>query len=50
MLDLTPILWQATIQNGEYFHYAGIHWNQAGNQLAADSIAAFIAGSKPATD
>ena len=42
MLNLTPLLWQATIANGEYYHYADIHWNQAGNQLVADAVASYL--------
>ncbi|MCA9935701.1 MAG: hypothetical protein H6662_05195 [Ardenticatenaceae bacterium] len=42
-LDLTPALWQKTIQEGEFYHYADPHWNQAGNQLVADLIQAYMA-------
>lgn len=38
ILNLTPIFWQGTIDKGELYHYADPHWNQAGNQLAADAI------------
>ena len=41
-LNLTPIFWQAGIAQGELYHFADPHWNQAGNQLAADSIFAAI--------
>lgn len=41
-LDLTPILWKKTIREGEFYHYADPHWNQAGNQLVADLIQAYI--------
>lgn len=41
-LNLTPIFWQETIAHGELYHFADPHWNQAGNQLAADSIFAAI--------
>ncbi|MCI0579727.1 MAG: hypothetical protein L0332_17300 [Chloroflexi bacterium] len=43
-LNLTPILWQETIARGELYHYADPHWNQAGNQLIADLITAYIEG------
>lgn len=41
-LNLTPIFWQNSIENGELFHFADVHWNQAGNQLAADAIWEYI--------
>lgn len=41
-LNLTPSLWEQTIQRGEMYHYADPHWNQAGNQLVADLIQAYI--------
>lgn len=41
-LNLTPIFWQESIAQGELYHFADPHWNQAGNQLAADSIFAVI--------
>lgn len=41
-LDLTPTFWQQAIEHGELYHYADPHWNQAGNQLAADTIAQYI--------
>ena len=41
-LNLTPIFWQQTIQHGEFYHYADPHCNQAGNQLVADEIQAYI--------
>lgn len=43
-LNLTPIFWEDAIQHGELYNYADPHWNQAGNQLAADAIAAYITG------
>lgn len=43
-LNLTPIFWQKSIEMGELYHFADPHWNQAGNQLAADAIAAYLAG------
>ena len=42
-LDLTPTLWEKTIREGEMYHYADPHWNQAGNQVVADTIQAYIA-------
>jgi hypothetical protein len=41
-LNLTPIFWQKSIEMGELYHFADPHWNQAGNQLAADAIAAYL--------
>ncbi|MBE7528330.1 MAG: hypothetical protein HND44_22120 [Chloroflexi bacterium] len=41
-LNLTPIFWQKSIETGELYHFADPHWNQAGNQLAADAIATFL--------
>lgn len=41
-LNLTPIFWQGSIENGELYHYGDPHWNQAGNDLAADAIWAFL--------
>lgn len=46
-LNLTPILWQKTIAEGEFYHYADPHWNQAGNQLVADTIQAYIESHSP---
>ena len=43
-LNLTPIFWQETIAKGELYHYADPHWNQAGNQLTADTIFAYMRG------
>ena len=40
--NLTPLLWEQTIQQGELYHYGDPHWNQAGNDLVADAIQAFI--------
>jgi hypothetical protein len=40
--NLTPIFWETAIRHGELYNYADPHWNQAGNQLAADAIAAYI--------
>ncbi len=42
-LDLTPTLWEKTIREGEFYHYADPHWNQAGNQLVADLIQSYMA-------
>ncbi len=41
-LNLTPALWQKTIEQGEMYHYADPHWNQAGNQLVADLIQDYL--------
>ena len=41
-INLTPIFWQTGIQQGELYNYADPHWNQAGNQLAADVIADYL--------
>ena len=41
-LNLTPIFWQKSIEQGELYHYADPHWNQAGNQLAADAIQEYM--------
>lgn len=41
-LNLTPLFWQATIANGEMYHYADPHWNQAGNDLAADAVFEYL--------
>ncbi len=42
LLNLTPIFWQEAIARGELYHYGDPHWNQAGNQLVADLIQAYI--------
>ena len=41
-LNLTPLLWQATIEQGEMYHYGDPHWNQAGNNLVADALQAYL--------
>ncbi|MBN1934679.1 MAG: hypothetical protein JW934_08430, partial [Anaerolineae bacterium] len=41
-LNLTPLFWQKSIELGETYHYADPHWNQFGNQIAADAIAEYI--------
>jgi hypothetical protein len=41
-LNLTPVFWQNTIRQGELYHYADPHWNQAGNRLAAEQILSYI--------
>jgi hypothetical protein len=41
-LNLTPIFWQEAIRSGELYNYADPHWNQAGNQLAADAIRTYV--------
>jgi hypothetical protein len=37
-LNLTPMFIEQTIARGELYHYADPHWNQVGNDLAADAI------------
>jgi hypothetical protein len=46
-LNLTPIFWEQAIAQGELYNYADPHWNQAGNQLAADAIQAYIEAHTP---
>jgi hypothetical protein len=46
-LNLTPVFWQEAIARGELYNYADPHWNQAGNQLAADTIQAYIEAHGP---
>ncbi|MCP4359880.1 MAG: hypothetical protein GY796_17880 [Chloroflexi bacterium] len=41
-LNLTPLFWQKSIAEGELYHYGDPHWNQAGNQLAADAITDYL--------
>ena len=41
-LNLTPDFWEQQVASGELYHYADPHWNQAGNQLAADIIAGYL--------
>ncbi len=41
-INLTPIFWEATIAQGEMYHYADPHWNQAGNLLVADIIYRYL--------
>lgn len=41
-LNLSPAFWQEQVASGELYHYADPHWNQAGNQLAADVIADYL--------
>jgi hypothetical protein len=41
-LNLTPELWQKTIEQGELYNYADPHWNQTGNQLVADLIQDYL--------
>lgn len=41
-LNLTPDFWEQQVAVGELYHYADPHWNQAGNQLAADLIAGYL--------
>lgn len=42
LLNLTPIFWKESIARGELYNYADPHWNQAGNQLAADAITEYL--------
>lgn len=46
-LNLTPVFWQESISHGELYHFADGHWNQAGNQLAAEAIWAAIQEVQP---
>jgi len=41
-LNLTPTFWQNGIAHGELYWYADPHWNQAGNDLAAQTIADYL--------
>ena len=41
-LNLTPFFWQGSIDTGELYHYGDPHWNQAGNDLAADVIWTYL--------
>ena len=41
-LNLTPIFWQSSIERGETYHYADPHWNQVGNEIAAEAIATYM--------
>ncbi len=41
-LNLTPTFWEQGIKRGELYQYADPHWNQAGNDLAAQTIADYI--------
>lgn len=41
-LNLTPLFWQGSIENGELYHYGDPHWNQAGNDMGADAIWAYL--------
>jgi hypothetical protein len=45
-LNLAPALFEKTLQEGEVYHYADPHWNQAGSQLVADLIAVYLVESK----
>ncbi len=43
ILNLSGELWERTISGGqEYYNFADVHWNNAGNQLVADMIADYI--------
>jgi hypothetical protein len=46
-LNLTPIFWQKSIEEGELYHFADPHWNQAGNRVAADAIADYLEEAGP---
>jgi hypothetical protein len=41
-LNLTPTFWRNGIDHGELYQYADPHWNQAGNNLAAQTIADYL--------
>jgi hypothetical protein len=41
-LNLTPVFWSSSIALGETYHYADPHWNQLGNEIAAEAIAEYI--------
>lgn len=41
-LNLTPDFWRQSIARGELYHYADPHWNQAGNNLAAQLILEYL--------
>lgn len=41
-LNLTPTFWEQAIKRGELYHYADPHWNQIGNDLAAQTIAEYL--------
>ena len=41
-LNLTPTFFNQLLEQGELFHYADPHWNQAGNQLVADEIQRYL--------
>jgi hypothetical protein len=43
-LNLTPLFWQEAIRQGELYNYMDLHWNQAGNQLAAEAIGGYLEG------
>jgi hypothetical protein len=49
-LNLTPIFWEQGIKRGELYHYADPHWNQAGNDLAAQTIAEYIKTHRAVSD
>jgi hypothetical protein len=42
-LNLAPSLFTHMLQDGEVYHYADSHWNQAGNILVAEVVAAYLA-------
>ncbi|MCP5098088.1 MAG: hypothetical protein GY943_21280 [Chloroflexi bacterium] len=45
-LNLTPLFFAETIAQGELYHYADPHWNQVGNNLAADAILEYLEQAK----
>ena len=43
LLNLTGDLWQRTMLDGvEYYNYADVHWNEAGNRLVAQLLADYL--------
>ena len=41
-LNLTPIFWTEGIRQGELYNFSDPHWNQAGNELAAETIDEYL--------
>jgi hypothetical protein len=49
-LNLTGEFWSHTMLEGkEYYNYADMHWNEAGNRLAADLIGAYLVQAETTT-
>lgn len=49
-LNLTGEFWRRTMEGGEeYYNYADLHWNAAGNELAAELIAGYIVAADAET-